>query len=346
MAYLLEQLHKKDIEQHVLCSKGSKTEVFLKESNHLYTAHPKTSGFDLLFALKLARLCKKYEFDCIHTHDSHAHTAAVLSAVLFRNKTPLVVSRRVDFPVSRSWFSRFKYNHSSVQYILCVSQKIKEITAPAIKDRMKLKVVYSGVDLNRFNNVVPVNLHEEYSVPRDYKLVGNIAALAPHKDYDTFILTAEKLLEKGEKLHFFIVGDGPLKNRIENRVKESKYTDRFTLTGFRTDPLNVLKALDIFLITSKTEGLGTSIIDAFGSSIPVVATRAGGIPELVIHEKTGLTAPVKDVDNLAKQVSLILSDESLRLYLIQNALEKTKAFSVEKTAQDTYSIYQSIVNQQ
>lgn len=344
LAYLADELRRKEVFQHVLCRSGGELASFLDKEGFSYTTKNKFSGFDLLFARELAKLCTREKINCIHTHDSHAHTAAVLAADFFGNKVPVVVSRRVDFSVSNSFFSRYKYNHRKIAAILCVSNKIKEITAPAIKNQSKLITVYSGVDKSRYYNVKPVNLHEEFDIPKERKIIGNIAALAPHKDYPTFISCAETLLKTDNKLQFLIVGDGPLKNEVSQIVSKSRFANHFTLTGFRKDVLCVLKAFDVFLISSKTEGLGTSIIDAFGCCIPVAATRAGGIPELVEHEVTGLSAPVKDFKALAVEVRRILDDEALRDQVVKSALKKLELFTKEQTAAHTLDVYRKILS--
>ena len=104
-----------------------------------------------------------------------------------------------------------------------------------------------------------------------------------------------------------------------------------------------MKSIDVLLITSKTEGLGTTILDAFACKIPVVATRAGGIPEIVQDGVTGLTAEVEDVKQLAKHVTTILNDGELRTELTQKALTVLQDFSRENTAKKTLEIYKSLL---
>jgi len=89
-------------------------------------------------------------FDIIHAHDAHAHSLAVMSAAVWRNNTPIVLSRRVTFGIRDNAFSRWKYNHSSIRKILCVSEQIVESLKKDIRHPEKLSVVYSGVDPDRF----------------------------------------------------------------------------------------------------------------------------------------------------------------------------------------------------
>ena len=186
-------------------------------------------------------------------------------------------------------------------------------------------------------------LKEELNLSPDALLVGNLSALADHKDFPTFLEVAMRVLNIHPLVHFVIAGSGNEKEFIEKFIEENKLSTRIHLLGFRKDVAMVMKSLDVFLITSKTEGLGTIVLEAFAAGIPVVATRAGGIPELVIDQVTGLLREVGDVDGLTKAVQQILSDHELKLKLINNAKIKVQGFSFLATAQKTLNIYQEIL---
>jgi glycosyltransferase involved in cell wall biosynthesis len=300
----------------------------------------------LQFGRKIKSICKRKKIDLIHVHDAHAHTYAFLSAWIFGNKTPLVVSRRVDFPVRNSRMSHMKYNHSSVKKIICVSEKIKKITGKSIKDKGKLDVVYSGIDTDVFNNRQSKNiLHRELNLSPDIKLIGNFSALAEHKDYFTFIDAAKILSEKNDKLRFIIAGDGPLKEEVKSYCEKQGMKDMVYFIGFRKDVSEILPELDIFLMTSKTEGLGTTLLDAFACRIPVVTTDAGGITEFAKHEFNSLVAPVQNAGLLARHVIRILDDVMLRTRLIINACETAKKFSKKTMAEKTLQIYTEVLTE-
>lgn len=299
---------------------------------------------DLSLAKKIAKVCAVEKFDLIHTHDSHAHSAAVLSVAIFGCKTPIIVSRRVDFAVSANLFSKWKYNHTSIKKIICVSEMILKITAPFIRDPDKLTVVRSGINTTQYDFTPDRNLlKEELKLSQDTILVGNLSALADHKDFPIFLNVAKGVVEENPKVHFVIAGSGDEKEFIEKFIEENNLSSRIHLLGFRKDVTKVMKSLDVFLITSKTEGLGTIVLEAFAAGIPVVATRAGGIPELVIDNETGLLREVGDVEGLTNAVHQILSNQELRNSLVNNAKIKVQGFSFLATAQKTLDIYQEII---
>ena len=344
MGYLLLEQRKQGVLPHVFCSKGSAVEDFCGKHNIPFQAQKELFAVNPLFAKGVASYCKAQSIDLIHVHDSHAHTFAVMAHALFGAEAPIIVSRRVDFPISKSKLSLYKYNHPMVKRILCVSNTIEEIMREDIARPERLATVHSGIATSRFEQSEKTNLlRNEFNITAKI-LIGNVAALAPHKDYFTFISTAESLLNKGVDAQFFIIGDGSLKEEITARVAQSPFRDKFTFTGFRKDIPKILPCLDVFLITSETEGLGTSILDAFACKVPVVATRAGGIPEIVRNEETGLIAEVKDAEGLASQVLRLIGNKALRTQFIDNGLTLLSEFSTQAVAAKTLEHYESVLS--
>ena len=314
------------------------------ESRLTCVGYERKGSVNLSLARLIKNVCAEHKIDLIHAHDSHAHTAAFLSAVIYKNKTPIVLSRRVDFKVSGNLFSRWKYNHSNIKSIIAVSEAIKTILLPVINKKEIINVVYDCIDLSRYQDESDVHfLKRELNLPLTTKLIGNLSALADHKDYPTFIRTANELLKSHSNIHFVVAGDGPLREEIMNSVKVMGLEQHITFLGFRKDVPPILKSLDVFLMTSKTEGLGSVLLEAFACGIPVVSTNAGGIPEIVKQNQTGLIAPVGDEQELANQVDQLLSNDELRNSLVNNATEFVKHFSIKATALQTKAVYQSLL---
>src|ERR1051326_2761682 len=196
LVYLVEELNKKNISQWILGSRNSELEKYCRKNKISFISQDKPISISLFSAARILRLSKNLHIDLMHTHDSHAHSVSVLSAAVFGNKTPVVLSRKVDFPIKKNWFSRYKYNHSSVKKIICVSAAVKNILAPDIKRKETLSVVYDGIDISRFSYKPSAILRKTFSISENELIIGNVAALAPHKDYFPFVHTAEILLRK------------------------------------------------------------------------------------------------------------------------------------------------------
>lgn len=345
IAYLIQELLQyQNLQQHILCAKDSAMQHYCQQQNLPHTVCKKISSFNPIFAYALHQLSKKAA--CIvHLHDAHAHNLAVLAALLFNNKATWVLSRKVDFKINNNFFSRYKYNHKNIAKILCVSKKIKKILEPAINQKKKLCVIYDGIDTNKFKPENKNNnlLKNQYNIPIKQILIGNVAALAPHKCYFTFIDTAKVLIENKLNAIFFIIGEGNERHAIEKYIEKINLQKHIILTGFRKDIPLILPELDYFLCTSSTEGLGSSILDAFACQVPVVATNAGGIPEIVIHNKTGLLSPVYAHQSLANNILYLINNKHIKQKIVQNAATFVQQFDKKFTAQQTYKCYQQVL---
>lgn len=208
IAYLLEELVKNQVSIYVACRQGSAFEKYCQNQSLAYLALPFSGEFDVFTARQIKKFCRQQKINLVHVHSAHSHAISVW-ADLLGNHLPIVLSRRVDFPVKNNWLSRYKYNYPAIQKIICVSDKIKEVMAPALKQPEKLVTIHSGIDTNRFEESYRNGkLHEELNLPLSTFLIGNVSAIAPHKDYFTFVDTAAQLLNQDLDAKFLIIGEG------------------------------------------------------------------------------------------------------------------------------------------
>ena len=121
-------------------------------------------------------------------------------------------------------------------------------------------------------------MHEAFWLPHHAPVVGNVAALVPHKGQRHLIDAAHLVVQQVPDARFVILGEGELREHLEQQVHEHHLEKHVLLPGFRTDVLGCIKGFDLFVMSSVTEGLGTSLLDAMACARPIVATRAGGIP--------------------------------------------------------------------
>lgn len=342
IAYLIEASINKGIACFVACKKGSAFEDYCLKNNIPYIAVGFKNELDIFTALELKKICKQKGIDIIHAHSSHSHAMAVWSAIL-GNQTRFFLHRRVDFPMKNNFFSSFKFNFRGIEKIICISKKIEEVMRKDLKVPDKCLTVSSGIDLDRFSKSVDTGvLKKQLNIPENGKIIGNISAIADHKDYYTFVDVADQVIEKNPTTYFVLIGDGPLYEEIKSHIATKRNKTQILMTGFRNDIPEIIKELDIFLMTSKTEGLGTTLLDTFANRIPVVATRAGGIPEAVIHDETGLLADIKDVSTLVNHVTRLLADDQLCERLTERAYRHLlNNFTKEKMADGVIAAYQN-----
>jgi glycosyltransferase involved in cell wall biosynthesis len=343
IAYLIDEQQKHGLDVLVAARSGSSFETHCKKNNIPHVTVPFGNSYDIRTALAIKSICKGKNIDVVHMHSAKSHSVGVLAAWL-GNNTPLILSRRVDFVPKSSFITRWKYNHSAIKKILCVSHKIKQIMQAYVRHPEKVVTVHSGVDLGKFSSKGSENiLRDKYRLAPDTIIVGNTSALEKHKDYHTFINAISVLVKKNLPIKAFVIGSGSLESTLKRYVEEKGLKEYFIFTGFRNDIVRVLPSLNIFMITSNEEGLGTSVLDAFAAEIPVVATAAGGIPEMVIHEKTGLLAPIADAEQLAQHVERLIKDPDLKKRLIMQARQKLNEFSKQVMAAKTMDQYREVL---
>jgi glycosyltransferase involved in cell wall biosynthesis len=313
-----------------------------KEGLDLVPLTPRTE-MDLGAAWRMSRVIKQLRPDVVHAHDPHgvATAALALSMSTALAKPPLVASRRVDFHLRNSSLSRWKYRQ--VDCFVCASEAIRRmLVADGVPDARAV-TVHEGIDVDRAAAAPPANLHEELWLPHHAPVVGNVAALVPHKGQRHLVEAAALVVRQVPDARFVIAGEGELRPALERQIREHRLEKHVLLAGFRPDVLSVHQAFDVFVMSSVTEGLGTSLLDAMACAKPVVATGAGGIPEVVADGETGFLVPPRDHGAMADAIVRLLKDPALRVRLGEAGLARVKErFSAERMVRDTLRVYERV----
>jgi glycosyltransferase involved in cell wall biosynthesis len=261
-----------------------------------------------------------------------------LSMSTLPSPPPLLASRRVDFHLKGSSLSRWKYRQ--VDCFICASEAIRQILVADGVPEDRTVTVHEGIDLERVEAAPAAKLHEELWLPHHAPLVGNVAALVPHKGQRHLVEAAALVVRQVPDARFVIAGEGELRQALERQIREHHLEKHVLLAGFRPDVLSVHKAFDLFVMSSVTEGLGTSLLDAMACAKPVVATTAGGIPEVVADGETGLLVPPRDQHALAEAIVRLLNDAALRQRLGGAGLARVRErFSAERMVRETLGVY-------
>ena len=313
-----------------------------KEGLDLVALAPKTE-MDLTAAWRLSRIIKQLKPDIVHAHDPHGVAMAGLALSMSTQlvKPPLVAARRVDFHLRGSSLSRWKYRQ--VDCFLCASEAIRQMLIGDGVPAARAVTVHEGIDLGRVDSAPPANLHEDLWLPHQAPIVGNVAALVAHKGQRHLIEAARLVLPQVPDARFVIAGEGELRPVLERQIKDHHLEKHVLLAGFRPDVLSLHKAFDIFVMSSVTEGLGTSLLDAMAAGKPVVATRAGGIPEVVIDGETGFLVPPRDHDAMADTIVKLLKDDTLRHRMGKAGRARVQTiFSAERMVQETLRVYERV----
>src|ERR1019366_3743174 len=308
---------------------------------------PRTE-MDLSAAWKFSRVVKRLAPDVIHAHDPHGVAMASLALSLGASSTKrdgrapaLVASRRVDFHLKGNSFSRWKYRQ--VDCFIAASEAIRTMLVADGVDADRTGTVHEGIDIEHVAAAPPVNVHEAFWLPHHAPVVGNVAALVPHKGQRHLVEAAHLVVREVPDARFIILGEGELREPLERQVREYKLEKHVLLPGFRTDVLGCIKGFDLFAMSSVTEGLGTSLLDAMACSRAIVATRTGGIPEIVEDGVNGVLVPPRDHAEMAKAIVRLLNDGALRKKMGDAGFARVQArFTVERMVAETASVYERV----
>ncbi|MFL6281342.1 MAG: glycosyltransferase family 4 protein [Vicinamibacterales bacterium] len=306
---------------------------------------PKTE-MDLTAAWRLSRIIKRLKPDVVHAHDPHAVAMAALALSMSTQlaKPPLVAARRVDFHLRGNSLSRWKYRQ--VDCFICASEAIRQMLIGDGVPAARTVAVHEGIDIDRVERAEPANLRGELWLPHQAPIVGNVAALVPHKGQRHLIEAARAVVQQVPDARFIIAGEGELRPALERQIKEYHLEKHVLLAGFRPDVLSVHQAFDIVVRSSVTEGLGTSLLDAMAAGKPVVATRVGGIPEVVADGQTGALVAPRDHDAMAAAIVRLLNDQTLRRQMGDAGRARVRAlFSADRMVQNTLNVYRQVATQ-
>jgi glycosyltransferase involved in cell wall biosynthesis len=269
----------------------------------------------------------------LHAHDAHSLTLAGLCSAL--TGAPLVVTRRVVFPLRRGGF------WLRAQRVIAISQAVRDALVADGVSSDRIVVIPSAVDIEpRPGNIAP---RRALGLPEKGRIAVSLAALTPEKEQSTLVAAAARLVRDLPDLHWVIVGEGPLRTELEQQIAEAGLGDRFHLIGHRSDPHAFLAGADVCVLSSASEGLGSSILAAMALEVPVVATRVGGIPEL-LGSGAGLMVPRGDPAAFADAVRRALTEPDLRQNLTRNGRLEAQRFSVSGMAERVLGVYRSCVH--
>ena len=294
---------------------------------------------DLFAARDLRRVIAQQGAHIVHAHTAHA--AAIAALATLGTGARVVIARRVDFPLRRNLGTRLKYSRADA--VIAVSNAVAAVVADAGIPRERIHVVPDGADLSR--RVPPAGAHvlKSFGIPPGGPLVVQVAALVAHKDPLTFVRAMGLARERVPRARALMVGEGPLRAAAQAEVTRLDLDRTVSLTGFRSDADELLAAARVATLSSVEEGMGSVLLDAMAFGVPIAATRAGGIPEVVEHGETGLLSPPGDPAALAENIVRLLSDADFAASLAARARTRVEEFSVARMVERTMEVYRSVL---
>ncbi len=252
-----------------------------------------------------------------------------------------IVFRRVNFPLRNSLFTRFKYTWG-IDCIVAISESIRLQLENCGIPASKIRTIYEGMDLSLY----PAHSRAETRSTEEPVVVGTVAYLSREKGLNYLIEAASLIPSVQRKLRFVIVGDGDCLQELIGLVQEKGLEGVFQFAGFHSNTSQFMKTFDIFALPSLSEGLSSAILEAMATSLPIVATEVGGIPELVTDGDNGLLVAPADPVALARAIERLADnpEESRRMGL-RGRSRIEKQFTLERKITETEQLCGTLLHQ-
>ncbi|MEJ2480967.1 MAG: glycosyltransferase [Acidihalobacter sp.] len=312
----MELLDRERFRPVYVCSPGGKSVPVAQELGiPTYTLRMRNS-VDPVAIARLLGILRRERVDLIHTHSSRDAWVAGFAGRLAR--VPVVRTRHLRTPIG----GPFVY-HRLADRVIGVSEDVRQYLIGEGVPAAQVINIPTGVDLTRFDPARTdlAEVRAELGIPPQAFLVGIVSVLRHAKGHRFLIEAFARLHAQNPEARLLIVGDGPGWNNLETQVRELGLQDVVTMPGTRRDAPAVLKALDVFVLPSTLEALGTAILEALAMGTPVLASRVGGIPEAT-GEDAGLLCAVGDVDCLAASLQRLADEPELRRRLSEAGLRR------------------------
>jgi glycosyltransferase involved in cell wall biosynthesis len=268
----------------------------------------------------------------LHAHDGHAIILAGLCASL--SGRPFIATRRVPFHLRHQGY------WGQAARVIAVSRAVASVLAEDGIPPERISVVHSGIALEIALAAQHLGVRLRLGLPPNTQIAASVGSLEPEKDHATLFRAAKVLEDRHPSLHWVLAGKGRERVALERLRDRLGLHHRVHLLGQVNEPLGLIADADLFVMSSRDEGLGTSVLDAMALGIPVASTSAGGIPEM-LPDGTGLLVSPGDPVALAGAVSQILDDSALRRSLIENARLAVLRFSADRMAAEVRNVYRS-----
>jgi glycosyltransferase involved in cell wall biosynthesis len=307
------------------------------------------AGLDWKCPWRLARFLRQERVDLVHAHQYTPFFYALTARRLYR-RPPLLFTEHgrhhPDYPRRKRMLAN-RLLLEARDRVIGVGQAVRQalVHNEGIPDH-RVGVIYNGVNLAPFSNGRPDRLavRREIGVGADDLVLLQVARLNYLKDHATAVRTLRRLRQDRPNARLILVGEGEERNAIQELIQKLDLSANVHLLGLRSDVSRLLSAADVFLLTSISEGIPLTLIEAMAAGVPVVSTNVGGVPEVIEDSQTGLLAPAGDDAALTGQVLRLVSNPEWCGEIVQRARQRANhIFSEEQMHQAYRKLYQEML---
>lgn len=332
-------------ECEIACIDGGPGEIgqqLARDRGIVIHAKQRKPGFDKALVRWLHGIIRKGKFDVVHGHQYSPFLYAWLAH--WMTGTRMVFTEHGRFhPDRHRKKARFinPFIARSSHALVAISEATREALAEyEYMPPSKIQVIYNGIEPPSQNPDRERQIRAELQLTPDDIVLGTVARLDPVKNQALLLTATRRLRDEGYPVRLLLVGDGPEREKLEAQVRELSLEKSVVFTGFQKNPADYLGLMDVFLLPSFTEGTSMTLLEAMCLGVPVIASRVGGTPEIVEHEKTGFLFDSGDEDGLLKAVKTLLDDPEAQRQMTTSARKRfQQRFSARQMADQYQSLY-------
>jgi len=321
--------------------------------------HPNFLTWVLLFnhflTKRMADVTQSIDFDVMHVHD----WLAAFSGISFKHylKKPMVLTvHSTEIGRAQGLHSPDSFSINGIEWwatyeadrvIVCSQSMKNEICGHFNLPLDKVDVIPNAIDTTKYQTSVDRgSVRQRYGVGYGEKLILCVGRLVPQKGIEYFIRAIPHIAKRYPEAKFIIVGEGWSRDILESEARASGHGGKIQFTGFASDQevINLMTSADVLVVPSVYEPFGIVALEGMASGVPVVASKVGGLSEVIEHDRTGLFVYPKSPESIAWGIDRILSDPDHAKWLTENAKEKLQnAYSWEAVAMKTVEVYRKVV---
>lgn len=307
---------------------------------------------DVAATLQLARRMREGRYDIVHLHSSKAGIVGRVAARLAG--VPVVVHTVHGWGFNDEQPAAIAASYRALERACArLSDALVVVGSPYRDEGLALGIgtpsqyhlIRSGIEVEAYRDVTldRVGARARIGLPEDAFVVGNVGRLSPPKCPELMLRAFARVSATRPQAHLVLVGDGWQRAEVETEAHRLGLGDRVRLLGLRRDVPELLRAFDVFVMSSSREGLPRTLSQAMAASLPVVATRVGGIPDAIVEGENGFLVESGDVAALADRLALLADDPALRARMGANGLARVEEFSVAGMVRRTEALYQALL---
>ncbi len=301
-------------------------------------------GWDFRLPFKLSKLLTKEKIDLIHTHNAVPWLYGGIAAKILNSKLLFHTEHANLYPEKKKLILAEKYLSNITNEIIADVKKVADYLE---KEEgicpNKIKVIFNGVDVGKYESVKinTISKKRELGINEDNLIIGIVARLNKVKDHNNLLNAFRIVSQSIDEAKLLIIGDGELKQELINYSNKIGIDKKVIFLGNRRDIPELLKILDVFVLSSISEGLPLTILEAMAAGVPVIATNVGGNKEVVLHEETGLLVPERDSKELADAINIVLKNkEKANLFSINGLIRVKQYFSLDQMVKKYERLYE------